>query len=44
MKLMIPIEAEQDGQVVAVLAANGSSVEYGDRLFTFASTYPNSEG
>jgi acetyl-CoA carboxylase biotin carboxyl carrier protein len=36
MKLMIPIEAERDGQVVAVLAANGSPVEYGDRLFTFA--------
>ncbi|WP_117209818.1 acetyl-CoA carboxylase biotin carboxyl carrier protein [Allorhizocola rhizosphaerae] len=36
MKLMIPIEAERDGQVVAVLAANGSSVEYGQRLFTFA--------
>lgn len=38
MKLMIPIEAERDGQVVAVLADNGRAVEYGDRLFTFAST------
>lgn len=38
MKLMIPIEAERDGQVVAVLAANGKPVEYGDRLFTFVST------
>ncbi len=38
MKLMIPIEAERDGQVVAVLAANGSAVEYGERLFTFATT------
>lgn len=37
MKLMIPIEAERDGQVVAVLAANGKPVEYGDRLFTFVS-------
>ncbi|GIH09575.1 acetyl-CoA carboxylase, biotin carboxyl carrier protein [Rhizocola hellebori] len=36
MKLMIPIEAERDGQVIAVLAANGGPVEYGDRLFTFA--------
>jgi acetyl-CoA carboxylase biotin carboxyl carrier protein len=36
MKLMIPIEAERDGQVIAILAANGRSVEYGDRLFTFA--------
>ena len=36
MKLMIPIEAERDGQVIAVLAGNGSPVEYGDRLFTFA--------
>lgn len=38
MKLMIPIEAERDGQVVAVLAANGKSVEYGDRLFTFVTS------
>ncbi len=41
MKLMIPVEAQRDGQVVAVLAANGSSVEYGDRLLTFASTGTN---
>jgi len=38
MKLMIPIEAERDGQVIAVLAANGKPVEYGDRLFTFTSS------
>ena len=38
MKLMIPIEAERDGQVIAVIARNGGSVEYGDRLFTFASS------
>jgi acetyl-CoA carboxylase biotin carboxyl carrier protein len=38
MKLMIPIEAERDGQVIAVVAANGGPVEYGDRLFTFATT------
>jgi acetyl-CoA carboxylase biotin carboxyl carrier protein len=37
MKLMIPIEAERDGRVVGVLADNGRAVEYGDRLFTFAS-------
>jgi acetyl-CoA carboxylase biotin carboxyl carrier protein len=36
MKLMIPVSAERDGQVVAVIAANASSVEYGDRLITFA--------
>jgi acetyl-CoA carboxylase biotin carboxyl carrier protein len=41
MKLMIPIQADRDGQVVAVVAANGSPVEYGDRLFTFASTSVN---
>jgi acetyl-CoA carboxylase biotin carboxyl carrier protein len=38
MKLMIPIEAERDGQVIAVIAPNGGTVEYGDRLLTFAST------
>jgi acetyl-CoA carboxylase biotin carboxyl carrier protein len=38
MKLMIPIEAQRDGQLVAVQASNGSPVEYGDRLFTFATS------
>lgn len=38
MKLMIPLEAEYDGHVVAVLIADGTPVEYGDRLFTFAPT------
>ncbi|MBB5872854.1 acetyl-CoA carboxylase biotin carboxyl carrier protein [Allocatelliglobosispora scoriae] len=33
MKLMIPVEAELDGQVVAVLVGDGSSVEFGERLF-----------
>jgi acetyl-CoA carboxylase biotin carboxyl carrier protein len=32
MKLMIPVEAEVAGRVVDVLASNGASVEYGDRL------------
>ncbi|GAA1604130.1 hypothetical protein GCM10009679_04970 [Saccharothrix algeriensis] len=36
MKLMIPVEAEHDGQVVAVHVADGTSVEYGDRLLTLA--------
>lgn len=33
MKLMIPLEAEHDGQVAAVLMEDGCPVEYGDRLF-----------
>ena len=36
MKLMIPVEAERDGQIVAVHVQDGSSVEYGDRLLTLA--------
>jgi acetyl-CoA carboxylase biotin carboxyl carrier protein len=36
MKLMIPIESEGDGQVVAVHITDGTPVEYGDRLFTLA--------
>ncbi|WP_144121432.1 acetyl-CoA carboxylase biotin carboxyl carrier protein [Catellatospora sichuanensis] len=36
MKLMIPVEAERDGQVVAVHVTDGTSVEYGDRLLTIA--------
>ncbi|MEV0458928.1 acetyl-CoA carboxylase biotin carboxyl carrier protein [Catellatospora methionotrophica] len=36
MKLMIPVEAERDGQIVAVHVADGTSVEYGDRLLTLA--------
>jgi acetyl-CoA carboxylase biotin carboxyl carrier protein len=33
MKLMIPVEAELDGQVVAVLVGDGTAVEFGERLF-----------
>lgn len=33
MKLMIPVEAEQPGRIVAVLKDNGEPVEYGERLF-----------
>ncbi|GHJ45228.1 hypothetical protein Cs7R123_25700 [Catellatospora sp. TT07R-123] len=36
MKLMIPVEAESDGRIVAIHAADGTSVEYGDRLFSLA--------
>ncbi|MEV4412204.1 acetyl-CoA carboxylase biotin carboxyl carrier protein subunit [Catellatospora sp. NPDC049609] len=36
MKLMIPVEAEHDGRVVAVHVTDGTSVEYGDRLLTIA--------
>lgn len=36
MKLMIPVEAERDGRIVAVHVADGTSVEYGDRLLTIA--------
>ena len=34
MKLMIPVEAEHDGRVVAVHVADGTPVEYGEPLFT----------
>lgn len=33
MKLMIPIEAEEPARIIEVLVADGSQVEYGDRLF-----------
>jgi acetyl-CoA carboxylase biotin carboxyl carrier protein len=36
MKLMIPVEAERDGKIIAVHVADGTSVEYGDRLLTIA--------
>lgn len=38
MKLMIPVEAEGDGRVVAVHVADGTPVEYGDRLVTIEPT------
>jgi acetyl-CoA carboxylase biotin carboxyl carrier protein len=34
MKLMIPVEADRAGRIVAVLVADGQSVEYGQPLFT----------
>jgi acetyl-CoA carboxylase biotin carboxyl carrier protein len=34
MKLMIPVEAEHDGTVVTVHVADGTAVEYGERLVT----------
>ena len=40
MKLMIPLQAEHDGQVVAVLMEDGSPVEYGDRLFAVSAAGP----
>jgi acetyl-CoA carboxylase biotin carboxyl carrier protein len=36
MKLMIPIEADQEGVVAAVHVADATPVEYGDRLLTLA--------
>ena len=33
MKLMNEIEADVNGTIVEILAENGKSVEYGDRLF-----------
>jgi acetyl-CoA carboxylase biotin carboxyl carrier protein len=36
MKLMIPVEAERDGHIAAIHVPDGTSVEYGDRLFTLA--------
>ena len=35
MKLMIPVEAEAAGRITEALVADGSPVEYGDRLFAF---------
>lgn len=32
MKMMIPVEADRDGVVAAVLVPNGTAVEYGERL------------
>jgi acetyl-CoA carboxylase biotin carboxyl carrier protein len=39
MKLMIPVEADLDGQVLDALVADGTPVEYGDRLFAVEPTY-----
>ncbi|MEV4617779.1 biotin/lipoyl-containing protein [Asanoa sp. NPDC049573] len=33
MKLMIPVEAETDGRIVAAIAADGAPVEFGEPLF-----------
>lgn len=33
MKLMVPVEADQNGRIVAVLKGNGEPVEYGEPLF-----------
>jgi acetyl-CoA carboxylase biotin carboxyl carrier protein len=38
MKLMIPVEAEDDGRVVAVHVADCTPVEYGERLLTIDPT------
>lgn len=35
MKLMMAVESEVSGRVVEVLVADGSSVEYGDRLLAY---------
>jgi acetyl-CoA carboxylase biotin carboxyl carrier protein len=34
MKLMIPVEADAEGRVVAMHVADGASVEFGERLLT----------
>lgn len=34
MKLMLPVEADQAGQVVEVMVCDGQSVEYGERLLS----------
>lgn len=38
MKLMIPVEADRAGIVIAVLTANGAPVEYDEPLFALAAT------
>src|SRR5262249_42107426 len=39
MKLMSPVEADLDGRVLDALAADGTPVEYGDRLFAVEPDY-----
>ncbi|MBB5959556.1 acetyl-CoA carboxylase biotin carboxyl carrier protein [Saccharothrix tamanrassetensis] len=34
MKLMLPVESDQDGRVASVLPADGDPVQYGQTLFT----------
>ncbi|MEV4538584.1 acetyl-CoA carboxylase biotin carboxyl carrier protein subunit [Asanoa sp. NPDC049518] len=34
MKLMIPVEADADGRVVALHVADGAAVEFGERILT----------
>jgi acetyl-CoA carboxylase biotin carboxyl carrier protein len=38
MKLMLPVQADQAGEVVKVLVADGESVEYGQRLLELRAT------
>ncbi|MGI5237996.1 acetyl-CoA carboxylase biotin carboxyl carrier protein [Dactylosporangium sp. CA-139066] len=40
MKLMMPVEADRPGQVVAVLAKDGQAVDYGERLLALAPAGP----
>jgi acetyl-CoA carboxylase biotin carboxyl carrier protein len=40
MKLMLPVEAEIHGRVVEILARDGMSVDYGQRLFSVAAASP----
>ena len=40
MKLMVPVEAEFDGQVTEVLKGDGAPVEYGEPLFALAPADP----
>ncbi|MGH3568640.1 MAG: acetyl-CoA carboxylase biotin carboxyl carrier protein [Pseudonocardia sp.] len=44
MKLMIPVHADIDGQIVAVLKANGEAVEYDEPLFTVTSLEQQATG
>ncbi len=38
MKLMIPVEADRDGEVIEVLKGDGEPVEYAEPLFALAMT------
>jgi acetyl-CoA carboxylase biotin carboxyl carrier protein len=43
MKLMLPVEADRSGRVVAMLVENGMSVEFGERLIVISTSAPAAE-
>ncbi|WP_060577275.1 MULTISPECIES: biotin/lipoyl-containing protein [unclassified Pseudonocardia] len=43
MKLRLPVEVDKDCRIGAVLAADGASVEFGDRLFALETSHRDDE-